>query len=140
MSELNTPRWEQRHLNYKKALNQLNSALKLYKERPLSELEQQGLIKAFEFTYEMAWTTLRDYLRFDGHLDISGSRSTLRRAFKEGVIDQGECWLAMVEDRNRTSHTYDKPQAEEITKVIADKYHPEFIKLEHKLELLTGNE
>ncbi|ODN40989.1 nucleotidyltransferase substrate binding protein [Piscirickettsia litoralis] len=134
------PRWKQRLLSYNKALNQLNSALVLNKERELSELEQQGLIKAFEFTYEMAWKTLQDYLRFDGHLDIGGSRSTLRRAFKEGLVDNGECWLDMVESRNRTSHTYDQAQAEEIIKLIVDKYHSELVKLGSKLNNLIDDD
>lgn len=68
-------------------------------------MERQGLIKAFEFTYELAWNTLRDYLLYQGITDIVGSRDTIRTAFRENLIENGEEWMNMLQSRNRTSHT-----------------------------------
>lgn len=95
-------RWEQRFSNYQKALAQL---LKYTEKETLSEMERQGLIKAFEFTYELAWNTLRDYLLYQGITDIVGSRDTIRTAFRENLIENGEEWMNMLQSRNRTSHT-----------------------------------
>jgi nucleotidyltransferase substrate binding protein (TIGR01987 family) len=72
-------RWQQRFSNYCKALERLEDFL----EPPaLNEREQQGLIKAFEYTYELAWNTLRDLLRSQGDASLLGSRDTLREAFR----------------------------------------------------------
>jgi hypothetical protein len=76
-------RWKQRFENFKNALAQLDEADELSRQRPLSRLENQGLIKAFEFTYELAWNTLRDFLIFQGNPDLTGSRDGLREAFKK---------------------------------------------------------
>ncbi len=74
-------RWIQRFDNYSKALLQLNNATELANERELSELEKQGLIQAFEFTHELAWNTLKDFLIDLGNKDIYGSKDATREAF-----------------------------------------------------------
>jgi len=76
-------RWQQRFSNYQKALERLEDFL----EPPaLNVREQQGLIKAFEYTFELAWNTLRDLLRSQGNASLLGSRDTLREAFRLGLI------------------------------------------------------
>jgi hypothetical protein len=77
-------RWKQRLTNYSKALRQLARAVMLSKERELSELEEQGLIQAFEFTHELAWNVLKDYFAFQGNPEISGSRDASREVFRRG--------------------------------------------------------
>ena len=77
----------------------------------LNERERQGLIKAFEYCFVLGWTTLRDLLLTEGNAGLIGSRDTLRLAFRMGLIDDGEAWLAMVQDRNLTSHTYNRSTA-----------------------------
>lgn len=62
----------------------------------LSELEEQGLVKAFEYTYELAWTTLKDFLEYRGQTDIYGSRDAIRKAFQLNLIDDGESWMDML--------------------------------------------
>lgn len=79
-------RWKQRFGNFKKALVHLGDADQLSGERALSRLEAHGLIKGFEFTYELAWNTLKDFLVFQGSDDFIGSRDTLRAAFKHQLI------------------------------------------------------
>ena len=61
-------RWRQRFQNFNKAFSQLSGAAALAQQRPLSELEQQGLIQVFEFTHELAWNTLKDFLEDDYNL------------------------------------------------------------------------
>ncbi len=115
----NDIRWIQRFSNYKKALMQLKEFIELGE---LSKFEKQGLIKSFEYTYELGWNTIKDYLFFQGIPDISGSRDTIREGFKLNLISDGEGWMDMLKSRNRTSHTYDEDTAEEIINQIINKY------------------
>jgi nucleotidyltransferase substrate binding protein (TIGR01987 family) len=115
-------RWKQRFANLTKALVQLTDADELSRQRPLSRLEKQGFIQAFEFTYELAWNTLRDYLTFQGITDLVGARDATREAFKRNLIADGEGWMMMLTDRNRSSHTYNEATAEEIVQHIHTRY------------------
>lgn len=93
-------RWQQRFANYKKALAQLKEAVELSKQRSLSKLEKQGVIQAFEFTHELAWNVLKDYLEDQGEQNIKGSKDATRAAFKVELITDGEQWMAMIQSRN----------------------------------------
>ena len=124
-------RWQQRFSNYRKALERLEDFL----EPPaLNEREQQGLIKAFEYTYELAWNTRRDLLRSQGDDSLLGSRDTLREAFRLGLIEHGETWMLMLQDRNLTSHIYNRATADAIAAQIFDCYLPCFQQLRSRLE------
>jgi nucleotidyltransferase substrate binding protein (TIGR01987 family) len=123
------PRWVQRFDNYKKALAQLDDAVALSTSRSLSDLEQQGLVKAFEFTFELAWNMLKDYLHEQGFADIYGSKSAIRVAFREGLLENGETWMDMAQSRNVSSHTYNVDTAREIVDAILNSYSVEFRKL-----------
>lgn len=79
-------RWHQRLQNYKKAYAQLNDAVELMSQRSLTKLENQGVIQAFETTYELGWNLLRDYLRWQGNAGLTGSRDAIREAFSVGLI------------------------------------------------------
>ena len=96
--------------------------------------EQQGLIKAFEYTFELAWNSLRDLLRSQGNSTLLGSRDTLREAFRLGLIEDGETWMLMIQDRNLTSHTYNRSTAEAIAANIVDRYLPCFKDLYARLQ------
>jgi nucleotidyltransferase substrate binding protein (TIGR01987 family) len=128
-------RWEQRFSNFRKALNQL---LKYKEKKELNEMEKQGLIKAFEFTYELAWNTLKDYLEYQGIPGVIGSRDASRHAFANELISDGEGWMKMLESRNKTSHTYNEETAEEITRDVLSEFIPLFVELENKLKSLTS--
>lgn len=95
-------RWKQRFSNYKKALCQLDEFMI---QTELNKLEEQGLIKAFEYTYELAWNTLKDYLEYQGEADIAGARDAFRKSYAAGLIIDGEIWMDMLQSRNKTSHT-----------------------------------
>lgn len=130
-------RWIQRFSNYRKALGQLS---KFISKGELSELEEQGLIKAFEYTYELAWNTLKDYLEYQGIVNMAGSRDVIREAFKAGLISNGEKWMEMLQSRNLTSHSYNEDTADEISAAIVDVYYDLFLALELKLENLRSGD
>ena len=127
-------RWMQRFNHFTKALSQLKEAVALAQKRPLSKLEEQGLIQAFEFTHELAWNTLKDFLEDRGVQDLYGSRDATRQAFKTGLIQNGEGWMNMIQSRNLSSHTYDEATAAQIASAIITTYFSEFEKLRIKLE------
>jgi nucleotidyltransferase substrate binding protein (TIGR01987 family) len=133
-------RWIQRFQNFKKAFQQLSDAAALVKQRPLSELEQQGLIKGFELTHELAWNVLKDYLEAQGFTGLIGSRGATREAFKNGLIAEGEAWMEMIESRNKSTHTYDCKTAEAIARAITTSYVPEFDKFQKKFVDLEREE
>ncbi len=124
-------RWQQRFANYQLALQQLDT---FFEPPALNEREQQGLIKAFEYTFELAWNSLRDLLRSQGNSTLLGSRDTLREAFRLGLIEDGETWMLMIQDRNLTSHTYNRSTAEAIAANIVDRYLPCFKDLYARLQ------
>lgn len=129
-------RWIQRFSNYKKALEQLEDAVVLYRTRPLSPLEEQGLIQGFEYTYELAWNTLKDFLQEQGNSAVYGPRDAIQEAFKSGLIVDGELWMAMFKDRNKTSYTYNRATAVEIVQAIISSYFGLFQTLKTTLEQL----
>ena len=124
-------RWQQRFANYQQALEQLET---FFEPPALNQREQQGLIKAFEYTFELAWNTLRDLLRTQGNSELFGSRDTLREAFRLGLIDDGETWMLMIQDRNLTSHTYNRTTADAIAAQISKHYLGCFQKLRSRLQ------
>lgn len=133
-------RWRQRFQSYQKAFVQLSAAAALAKTRPLSELEQQGLIQAFEFTHELAWNVLKDYLTEQGVAGIIGSKGATRRAFENGLISDGDDWMAMIAARNRTSHTYNQKTAHEIVSAILASFVPAFEKFGARFREVEANE
>lgn len=128
-------RWKQRFSNYKKALAQLT---KFIEKGELNELEEQGLIQSFEYTHELAWNLLRDYLRDQGTQDIYGARDATRIAFSVGLIEDGESWMNMIKDRNQTSHTYNKVTAKAIAENITTRFFVLFKELEEKMQGLEN--
>ena len=94
----------------------------LSQQRPLSDLEKQGAIQAFEFTHELAWNVIKDYFEYQGGSQITGSRDATREAFAKGLIKDGDNWMEMIKSRNQTSHTYNKNVAEDIVSKIVKSY------------------
>lgn len=115
-------RWQQRLHNYLRALSQLEEAVQLRVQRPLSRLEQQGMIKAFEFTQELGWNVMKDYFEYQGNPNLTGSRDAIREAFKRGLISDGDGWMDTLRSRNLSAHTYDEARANQLARLIADRY------------------
>ena len=131
-------RFEQRKSDYKNALNKLEEALNENLEN-LSENAKQiiidGVLHRFEFTFELAWKTMKDYLEYMGITDKTGSpRENIQEAFKQGLIDDGETWIKIMLSRNELSHIYDEQTSRKIYDNIKNEYIKEFKKLEEKFE------
>ncbi|QWF70100.1 nucleotidyltransferase substrate binding protein [Methylomonas paludis] len=127
-------RWKQRFDNFNRALHQLRLAVELSQQRPLSDLERQGIIQGFEIVHELAWNVLKDFLEYEGIQGIVGSRSAVREAFKRGLIDDGETWMDMIEKCNLSSHTYNLEIAATLTTAIIDSYYPVFLALQQDMQ------
>ena len=130
-------RWKQRFDNYMRALTQLT---KFIEKGELNELEQQGLIQSFEYTYELAWNTIKDFFEAQGETSTLGSRDAYRLAFRRGLVEDGEIWMDMVKNRALTSHTYNEKVAKEIGQRITDAYYGEFMRLKAHLEAISGQD
>jgi nucleotidyltransferase substrate binding protein (TIGR01987 family) len=115
-------RWRQRLAHYRKAFAKLDSAVELSKTRKLSELEQQGLIQAFEFTHELAWNLMKDWFEYQGNNTLTGSRDAIREAFKAGLVEDGDGWMQTIRSRNESSHTYNQELADSLTAAILGRY------------------
>jgi len=133
-------RWKQRYQHFTQAFKQLKSAVELAEQRPLTELEEQGTIQAFEYTHELAWNTLKDFLEYQGLRDLFGSRDSTREAFKRGLVENGETWMDMIKSRNLSSHTYNRQIAQAIVQAIREHYYAEFRRLLERLEPFTKEE
>ena len=134
MQETDDIRWLQRFDSYKKALAVLERSVFAAQQRKLNEIEEQGLIQGFEFTFELSWKLLKDYLESKGFKDFHGSKDTLKLAFQEGLISDGELWMGMIDSSNRSSHTYEESIAKEIISLVISKY---FLKLKELLEKMS---
>lgn len=124
-------RWKQRFENYLKALGQLQ---KFIAKGNLNELEEQGLIQAFEFTHELAWNVMKDYFEYQGNTTITGSRDATREAFQKGLIQDGAQWMEMIKSRNQSTHTYNESTANEIRDRILNYYYDLFVSFKDKME------
>ena len=127
-------RWRQRFENYKNALATLERVEAFSKDHSLTEVEALGLIQSFEFTHELSWKVMKDYLEAQGFVDIHGSGDATRLAFANDLIDDGVTWMEMTKSRNRSSHTYEQEIAEDIKNAILEVYIDEFRKLRTTLE------
>lgn len=128
-------RWQQRFDNYSKALRQLT---RFIEKGELNEFELQGLIQCFEYTYELAWNTMKDLFESQGESGIMGSREAIRLAFRRGLIEDGETWMEMIKGRALTSHTYNEDVADKVALSIKNLYYKAFVSLHRKLETMSS--
>ena len=133
-------RWRQRLNNYTLARQRLSEAVQLNEQRGLTPLEQQGLIQAFEFTHELAWNVMKDYFYWQGNAQITGARDATREAFSQGLVDDGEGWMAMIKSRNQTSHTYNQAIAEQIVELICQRYNSLFAAFETRMRQIEAGQ
>lgn len=131
-------RWRQRLSNYTLALRRLVDAVELAGQRPLTQLEQQGLIQAFEFTHELAWNVMKDYFYWQGNSAIAGSRDATREAFSCGLLEDGEGWMAMIKSRNLSSHTYNQIVADAIAGAVISLYCPLMLAFERRMQAIEA--
>lgn len=126
----NPLRWKQRFENFEKAFLFLKESVD---KREYTQLEEVGLIQAFEFTFELAWKTLKDNLQLEG-FEVATPREILKKAFEIGYLPEGHVWMDALEKRNLMSHTYDEKRSEEAVKRIRQTYFPQIESLYHLLK------
>ncbi|MCR1951620.1 nucleotidyltransferase substrate binding protein [Clostridium sp. DSM 100503] len=98
-----------------------------------NKFEVQGLIQCFEYTFELAWKTMKDYLEFEGY-EVKSPRSTIQIAFQTQLIIEGHIWIDALEKRNLMAHTYDEEVAKQAEELIKSEYYPIIKELLEKLE------
>lgn len=115
-------RWKQRFQNYSKAFGLLSDALKDGAEK-LSLLEKEGALQRFEFTFELAWKLMKDYLEESGII-ISPitPKQVIKEAFAAKIVFDGQVWIDMLMSRNLMSRAYDFIAFEAISKDVETKY------------------
>lgn len=114
-------RWKQRFQNFDKVYKRLIHAIAVVKDEPKNEVLAAGLIQTYEFTFELAWKTLKDYLEMEG-FTVPSPRATIRQAFQSGYIGHAETWMQALNDRNLTTHTYDEQIAAKVVSDINERY------------------
>lgn len=119
--EMKDIRWQQRFQNFERAMMQLKNAKE---KKDLSDLEKAGLIQIYEFTFELAWKTLKDFLE-EKKVDVKFPRDTIKEAFAFELIQNGDVWMDMLEKRNLMSHTYDQQNAELAYSLIVNDFYIE---------------
>jgi len=127
-------RWQQRFNNLKNAHKNLIEMLDLLKNEPSNKAYKLAVIQSYEMDIELAWKTLKDYLNFLGY-KLQAPREVIKQAFAIEIIEDGEIWLQMLEDRNLTSHIYDEAKAQEVVDSIVRNY---FYKLDFIYNFLQG--
>jgi len=117
-------RWKQRFSNFNRAFLLLREAME-NDLSTLSQLEKEGIIQRFEYTFELAWKVLKDKMENDGLvLDKISPKAVVKEAYAAKYINDAETWLKMIGDRNLMSHTYDFMKFEAVIQSIASDYLP----------------
>lgn len=126
--------WKQRFSNFSRALSDLSADVALHGARPLSRLEEKGLVQSFEMVHELAWNVLKDFLESEaGTTGLLGSKDSTREAFKRGLIADGEAWMHMIHCRNLSSHVYNEDIARQVVNDICSGFHSCFLQLHDTL-------
>ncbi|MDR0894119.1 MAG: nucleotidyltransferase substrate binding protein [Prevotellaceae bacterium] len=116
-------RWLQRYDSYHRACQRVMEVTESgIAPDALSELEMEGLIQRFEYTFELAWKVLQDLLRYKGYEELAGPNPVLQKSFEDGWIADHDAWRRMSKARNVTSHTYNEGEALGIVKQIFAEY------------------
>jgi nucleotidyltransferase substrate binding protein (TIGR01987 family) len=117
------PRWKYRFDNFQRAFLLLREGIETLDERSLSQLEKEGLIQRFEYTWELAWKTLRDFLEAEGiQLETITPSQVIRAGLNARIISDGELWMRALDARNRMSHTYDLKAFEQIIQEVRNQF------------------
>ncbi|MBP9841094.1 MAG: nucleotidyltransferase substrate binding protein [Simkaniaceae bacterium] len=116
-------RWQQRFENLTKALDLLREALEGTRKEPTNHLYQIALIGSFQFTFELSWKTMKDYLVYNG-VEVSLPRDVIKQAFHHQLVQDGQVWIDMLEDRNLMAHVYQEQAALSAGSSIRERYAP----------------
>lgn len=134
-------RWIQRYANFHKACNRLREITEADKFiEDYSELELEGFVQRFEYTFELAWKVLQDLLIYKGYEFMLGPNGTLKMAFEDGLLSDHDNWRRMAKSRNTLSHVYDEEEVMPIVRLIFSDYAPLLLQLDKKLEELSNHQ
>ena len=123
MAEPEKLRWHYRFDNFKRAYVLLRESIELTGERALSQLEKEGIIQRFEYTIELSWKTMKDYLESQNVVfEQVTPRAVVKEAFAAKLISDGQTWMNALDARNKMSHTYDFKQFEDVIHAIQQHY------------------
>lgn len=129
-----SPRWRYRFDNYRRAFSLLREAIELMEEREPTQLEKEGTIQRFEYTIELAWKVMKDYLESENF--VFGQitpKAVIRKAFEAKLLEDGQTWMDALDARNEMSHAYDLESFEIVIKDIRRHYLRAFDALHEKL-------
>lgn len=134
-------RWIQRYANFHKACMKLLEVTEADRFlNDLSELEREGLVQRFEYTFELAWKVMQDLLLYKGYEFMLGPNGTLKMAFEDGLITDHDVWRQMAKSRNTLSHIYDEDEVRPIVELIFSDYAPLLKSLDEALGKLKEKE
>lgn len=128
---MNKERLYEKLNDYKRATQRLKEATEIQLK---DDIVYDGVIQRFEFTFELSWKLMKMFLEFTGITEIKSPRTTIREAFAYGLIEDGEQWIDMMVDRNKTSHLYDEEEAKLIYEKVKKTYSHLLSNLYDKLE------
>lgn len=141
MTQQTDIRWIQRYANFHKACRRLLDVTEAGRFiEDLSELELEGLVQRFEYTFELAWKVMQDLLVYKGYEFMQGPNGTMKMAFEDGLISNHDGWRKMAKSRNTLSHVYDEAEVIPIVRLIYSDYAPLLKQLDNTLDDLSKNQ
>ena len=134
-----TPRWRYRFENYRRAFSLLREAIEMMDEREPSQLEKEGIIQRFEYTTELAWNLMKDYLESENIIfEQVTPRTVIRKAFEANLLEDGQTWMDVLDARNKMSHNYDLKIFETVIEEVRKHYLRVFDTLHSKFLEKSG--
>jgi len=116
-------RWHYRFDNFGRAYVRLRQIIEVGHERELAEIEKEGAIQRFEYTWELAWKVMKDYLQASGTtFKTTTPTSVIKAAFQAGLIENGEDWMDALDARNKMSHVYDLEVFEQVIADVSSRF------------------
>ena len=141
MTQQTDIRWIQRYANFHKACRRLLDVTEADRFiEDLSELELEGLVQRFEYTFELAWKVMQDLLVYKGYEFMQGPNGTMKMAFEDSLISNHDGWRKMAKSRNTLSHVYDEAEVIPIVRLIYSDYAPLLKQLDNTLDDLSKNQ
>lgn len=128
-------RWKQRFQNYEKAFFKLQEAME---KSNLNELERNGLVQRFEFTLDLSWKVLKDFLEEKGFVFKTSPKDTIRLAAESGFIDFAQVLIDGLEIRNELSHDYSGEKFEQMEGVLRTEIYPALVTLHQFFKSQNG--
>ena len=141
MTQQTDIRWIQRYANFHKACRRLLDVTEADRFiEDLSELELEGLVQRFEYTFELAWKVMQDLLVYKGYEFMQGPNGTMKMAFEDGLISNHDGWRKMAKSRNTLRHVYDEAEVIPIVRLIYSDYAPLLKQLDNTVDDLSKNQ